>query len=137
MKNIKFTLILLTIFSITSTLSQNGKGAAYKEITKPNNDLSETILEQEMLNLIHKVVRKGKLIKDVKSNILQSSWVERVRLYRYLKSYYVVASLKTKDFFKDYIYCDITPDSWNKFTSTEDLAYGDSFYLYIHPKKCY
>lgn len=137
MKYFKIPIFIFAFSLITPVFCQNGKGAAYKNYTNSNNDISNVILEQEMLNLMHDVTKKGVKVKEINNDVLESNWIDRVRLYRLGSQYYVIASLKTELGFKNYIYCNITPASWNDFVQTNHLTYGQSFNLYIHPKKCF
>ena len=89
-------------------------------------------------DLIKFIENNGKLEKQVMSLVLDSSWLQKVTLYKYDNKYYVVAKIKKDEysyFTKSYVFCNIPYSNWTRFYSLYNYSssdtYGERFHKYI------
>ena len=78
-----------------------------------------------MTQILETVVDQGQLLSDLDDSDMNSSALEYIALYEYVRLYYLLVEFTSSN--KQYVYCDINYGAWGDFIDDSGESYGQSF----------
>lgn len=109
----------------------------YKSIM--DKRIKEKLPEKPSCDLVMTYVKhRMKFEKMLDDDILDSSWLKSVKMYKSdLLEIYVIAEIYSSNSVKEYVFCSVSEEQWNSFLLNKNSSkFGDRFWAYIKPNKC-
>jgi len=94
--------------------------------------------ETSCIELYGLVQVKGTQLESLSNRVMNSDWLNEVKVYRYQNKLFVSANIKDVTT-KTYLFCNIPDSNWDRFKNGglyDSNSYGERFHKYVFEYKC-